>query len=151
MNTIFRNIHKSSREKCRLFSDSLEIPDFLINAKMITTSQIRSVAYTPRRHQPVSRGSLRVISSHGYAAPSRRKQVRKFNLLSSKYVFSFWFLIAVEAEGNVSHVIHFNIFALRDDCCGQCCWKDSKLLRGVFFSFDVRLASSYHYHRASLE
>ncbi|XP_042234111.1 centrosomal protein of 131 kDa-like [Homarus americanus] len=35
---------------------------------------IRSVAYTPRRHQPVSRGSLRVISSHGYSAGGKRKQ-----------------------------------------------------------------------------
>lgn len=40
----------------------------------IEGKSIRSVAYTPRRHQPVSRGSLRVISSHGYATPSRRKQ-----------------------------------------------------------------------------
>ncbi|XP_069169784.1 repetitive organellar protein-like [Procambarus clarkii] len=35
---------------------------------------IRSVAYTPRRHQPVSRGSLRVVSTHGYSASGKRKQ-----------------------------------------------------------------------------
>lgn len=35
---------------------------------------IRSVGYTPRRHQPVSRGSLRVVSTHGYSVAGKRKQ-----------------------------------------------------------------------------
>ncbi|KAG0701607.1 hypothetical protein GWK47_002895 [Chionoecetes opilio] len=36
---------------------------------------IRSVSYAPRRHQPVSRGSVRVVSSHAHATPARRRQV----------------------------------------------------------------------------
>ncbi|MPC32653.1 Centrosomal protein [Portunus trituberculatus] len=36
--------------------------------------QIRSVSYTPRRQQPVSRGSVRVVSSHAQPSQLRRRQ-----------------------------------------------------------------------------
>ncbi|XP_068207960.1 myosin-11-like isoform X1 [Palaemon carinicauda] len=35
---------------------------------------IRSVAFAPRRHQPVNRGSLRVVSNHGYCTSRQQKQ-----------------------------------------------------------------------------
>ncbi|XP_063885184.1 centrosomal protein of 131 kDa-like isoform X2 [Scylla paramamosain] len=35
---------------------------------------IRSVSYTPRRQQPVSRGSVRVVSSHAHPIPARHRQ-----------------------------------------------------------------------------
>ncbi|XP_066985940.1 uncharacterized protein [Macrobrachium rosenbergii] len=35
---------------------------------------IRSVAYAPRRHHPVSRGSLRIVANHGYCTSRQQKK-----------------------------------------------------------------------------
>ncbi|KAK7079579.1 hypothetical protein SK128_025204 [Halocaridina rubra] len=36
---------------------------------------IRSVSYAPRRHLPVSRGTLRVVSSHAYSSARKQNKV----------------------------------------------------------------------------
>lgn len=58
---------------------------------------IRSVAYTPRRIQPVSRGSLRVIASHGHPFTGRRRQF----LLSHKSRSCEKHEVGSDSEGSV--------------------------------------------------